>query len=108
MKISADTQPPKTKLCEFILFFKSRLITIKLPIPGKLKQICLRKAIMLCATLIIFLMFNSGGMFWCVNIVRMCGNSCGLQDSPPPPSLRGSKGKGGGGATEIEFFRFDI
>ena len=48
-------------------------------------------------------------MFACVNIVRMCGNSCGLQDClSTPPNLRGVGGGKGEGAKEIEFFRFDI
>ena len=52
-------------------------------------------------------MFQAGRMFACVNIVRMCGNSCGLQDClSTPPNLRG-RGRGEG-AKEIEFFRFDI
>ena len=47
------------------------------------------------------------GMFWCVNIVRMCWNSCGLQDILPLLACGGAEGDREA-AKQIEFFRFDI
>ena len=49
-------------------------------------------------------------MFACVNIVRMCGNSCGLQDClSTPPNLRGrGEGKGDGGRVQRRLNSSDL